>query len=30
MVKGGLMITDSADWTEVRRWTGDVMNDYFR
>ena len=23
MVKGGLMITDSADWTDVRRWTGE-------
>ena len=30
MVKGGLMITDSADWTDVRRRTRDVMNDYFR
>ena len=27
MVKGGLMITDSADWTDVRRRTRDVMND---
>ena len=27
MVKGGLMITDSAGWTDVRRRTGDVMND---
>ena len=23
MVKGGLMITDSADWTDVRRRTGE-------